>query len=69
MGHDPVELAKRAKQKLPAMRVHGDSYTIMLNWIDISKCADKCINSVLLSKIQQDVNVSIHHKCNGCNHS
>jgi len=47
MGCDPVELAKRAKQKPPAMQVRGDGYTIMLNWIDISKCADMCINTDL----------------------
>lgn len=27
MGHDPVALAKRAKYKPPAMRVHGVCYT------------------------------------------
>ena len=27
MGHDPVELAKRAKYKPPAMRVRDDCYT------------------------------------------
>ena len=27
MGRDPVELAKRAKYKPPAMRVHGVCYT------------------------------------------
>ena len=27
MGHDPVELAKRARYKPPAMRVRDDCYT------------------------------------------